>query len=414
MTGAQLRGRRILLGVTGGIAAYKAAMLARLLVQAGATVDTVLTRAAREFIGPATFEGITGRPCRSSVFDFTPTASQAHADGIDEETHVALSRAADAILVYPATAHLLAKAAHGLADDLLTTSLLAATCPVILAPAMHTEMWEDPATQANAALLSSRGYRLVGPATGPLMGGDEGPGRVVEPDEALAAVTAAIGPGDLAGLTIVVTAGGTREPLDPVRFLGNRSTGKMGFAIADQAARRGALTHLVAAPSPLFTPPGVERHDVVTALEMHKRVLELATDADVIIKAAAVADFRPSSAAEHKVKKAAGTPLVELVPNPDILADLGAEKRASGRTRPILVGFAAETQHAEEAGREKLERKGADLLVVNDVSRDDAGFGVDTNHVVILGADGMRREVPLTRKHAVADVLLDEVVARLD
>ncbi|MDX1510657.1 MAG: bifunctional phosphopantothenoylcysteine decarboxylase/phosphopantothenate--cysteine ligase CoaBC [Nitriliruptorales bacterium] len=403
MTGAQLNGRRVLLGVTGGIAAYKAALLARLLVQAGVQVDTVLTRAAREFIGPATFEGITGRACRSSVFD-----------AVHDETHVALARAADAIVVYPATAHLLAKAASGLADDLLTTSLLAATCPVVLAPAMHTEMWGHPATQANVATLHARGIMIVGPAAGPLMGGDEGVGRVVDPEEALDAVAAAIGPGDLAGLTVVVTAGGTREPIDPVRFLGNRSSGKMGFAIADQAARRGAMTHLVAAPTPLFTPPGVERHDVVTAREMHKRVMELASDADVIIKAAAVADFRPAATAEHKVKKADGTPQVELVPNPDILADLGAQRRSSGRQRPILVGFAAETRDVEAAGRGKLERKGADLLVVNDVSQHDAGFGVDTNRVVILRADGSRHEVPFGRKHAIADVLLDEVLARLD
>jgi len=403
MTGAQLHGRRVLLGVTGGIAAYKAALLARLLVQAGVTVDTVLTRAAREFIGPATFEGITGRPCRTSVFD-----------SVADETHVALARAADAIVVYPATANLLARAANGAADDLLTTSLLAATCPVVLAPAMHTEMWEHPATRANVATLASRGYRIVGPASGELMGGDEGVGRAVEPEEALEAVATVIGPGDLAGLTVVVTAGGTREPIDPVRFLGNRSSGKMGFAIADQAARRGALTHLVAAPTHLLTPPGVERHDVVTARDMHKVVMELASDADVIIKAAAVADFRPAATAEHKVKKRDGTPQVELVPNPDILADLGDQRRSSGRHRPVLVGFAAETRDVEAAGREKLERKGADLLVVNDVSQEDAGFGVDTNRVVILGADGTRLEVPLTRKHAIADVLLDEVVSRLD
>jgi phosphopantothenoylcysteine decarboxylase / phosphopantothenate---cysteine ligase len=396
-----LTGARVLLGVTGGIAAYKAALLARLLVGAGATVDPVLTRGATRFVGAATFEGITGRRARAEVWEDIPA-----------ETHVALGRAADLAVVYPATAHVLAKLAHGFADDLLTTTLLASTCPLVVAPAMHTEMWEHPATRDNVETLRARGVEVLGPATGRLMGGDEGPGRLVEPDEALAALVALRGGhGELAGRTVVVTAGGTREPIDPVRFLGNRSTGKMGFAIAAAAARRGATVHLVAGPTALPTPPGVTRHDVTTALEMHATVFELVETADVVVKAAAVADFRPASRSASKLKKDAGLERIELTRNPDILAELGA--RREGGARPLLVGFAAETDDIEANGRAKLERKQADLLVVNDVSGETTGFAVDSNAVVILGRDGARIEVPLTSKAAVADRILDEVVARL-
>ncbi len=398
----QLAGVRVLLGVTGGIAAYKAALVARLLVGAGAEVDPVLTAGARRFVGAATFEGITGRAVRDDVWTDIPG-----------ETHVALGRAADVALIYPATAHTLARLAGGLADDLLTTSLLSATCPLVVCPAMHTEMWEHPATRANAAVLRSRGVQLLGPADGPLMGGDTGPGRVVEPEDAVAAVVAARGPAarDLAGRTVVVTAAGTREPLDPVRFLGNRATGRMGFALAEAAARRGATVHLVAGPTALPTPPDVTRHDVVTARDLEAAVTGLRDAADAIIKAAAVADFRPASAAGTKIKKDAGVPTIELVRNPDVLADLGTWR--GERARPVLVGFAAETDDLDRHGPAKLARKRADLLVVNDVSRDDAGFGTLTNEVTILGADGSRDEVALTTKAEVADRVLDAVVARL-
>lgn len=398
-----LAGRRVLLGVTGGIAAYKAAIVARLLIGAGADVEVVLTRGASNFIGAATFEGITGNPVRTEVWE-----------DIDRETHVALARAADAIAVFPATAHLLAKAANGLADDLLTTSLLVARCPVILAPAMHGEMWEHPATAENAATLVERGVTLVGPAVGPLMGGDVGPGRAVEPDEFVAAIAQALGTaapaGDLAGWTVVVTAGGTREPLDPVRYLGNRSSGRMGFALAEAAAQRGATVHLVAAPTHLPTPARVERHDVTTAVEMREVVLRLAADADVVVKAAAVADFRPATTSTEKIKKADGVPSIALERNPDILAELGANRRESGDERPLLVGFAAETNDVETHAKDKLTRKGADLLVANDVKADDAGFAVDTNRVVLLGADGRRVEVPLASKLEVASRIWDEVL----
>jgi phosphopantothenoylcysteine decarboxylase / phosphopantothenate---cysteine ligase len=398
---SDLAGTRVLLGVTGGIAAYKAALLARLLVGKGATVDPVLTRGAEHFVGTATFEGLTGRVARSGVWE-----------DIADETHVALGRAADVAIVYPATAHVLAKLAHGLADDLLTTTLLAARCPLLVAPAMHTEMWEHAATRDNVATLRARGVEVVGPDDGPLMGGDTGPGRLVDPEVALELLARAAGArSDLAGRRVVVTAGGTRESIDPVRFLGNRSSGKMGFAVAEQAARRGAEVHLVAGPVSLPTPYGVVRHDVTTALEMHDEVLSLATSADVVIKAAAVADFRPAKVSTSKLKKAAGVPVVELERNPDILLDL-VERRGSA-SRPMIVGFAAETDDVEAQGRAKLERKGADLLAVNDVSGDDAGFGVDTNRMVLLARDGGRVEIPLASKREVADRILDEVVGRL-
>ncbi len=398
-----LQGRRVVLGVSGGIAAYKAVLLARLLLTAGATVDVVLTRGAASFVGAATFEGITGRPVRTEVWEDIP-----------DETHVALARAADVVVVYPATAHLLARTASGLADDLLTTTLLAATCPVVMAPAMHTEMWRHPATVANAEALRARGVHLVGPADGPLMGGDTGPGRAAEPDEVAHAVARALaGTVDLAGRHVVVTAGGTREAIDPVRYLGNRSTGRMGFAIAEVAARRGAKVTLVAAPTHLPTPPGVERVDVVSARDMHDEVLALAADADVLVKAAAVADFRPSRASERKLKKADGVPTVELERNPDILAEVGARRREEGTGPTVLVGFAAETDDVQANAQAKLERKGCDLLVVNDVTSPGAGFAHETNHVWILEADADPTEVALTTKAEVAGQLLDRVVSRL-
>jgi len=398
-----LAGRRVVLGVSGGIAAYKAPLVARLFLHAGAEVETILTRGARHFVGAATFEGLTSNPARTEVWE-----------EIERETHVALARSADVVSVYPATAHLMAKAAGGLADDLLTTTLLAATCPVVMAPAMHAEMWQHQATQQNLTTLSARGVVFVGPVDGALMGGDSGPGRAAEPEAFVAAVAQALGRDlDLRGRTVVVTAGGTREAIDPVRFLGNRSTGKMGFAIAAAAAARGATVQLVAAPTPLSTPPGVTRHDVVSTRDMHEAVMGLAVAADVVVKAAAVADFRPTTTATSKIKKAGGPPTIELTANPDILADLGARRRADGTGPAVLVGFAAETDDVEDNGRAKLERKGCDLLVVNDVSRSDAGFAVDTNQVVILAADGTRVDLPLATKREVANRLLDEVVKRL-
>ena len=403
-----LADRRVLLGVSGGIAAYKAVLLARLLHGAGAEVDVVLTAGAERFVGAATFEGILARPVRSDVFADIP-----------RETHVAAGRAADVAIVYPATAHTLARLAHGLADDLLTTTLLAATCPLVVAPAMHTEMWEHGATRHNAELLASRGVHVLGPDDGALMGGDTGPGRLVEPETALHTLRTVVAGGpaperpDLSGRTVVVTAGGTREPVDPVRYLGNRSSGRMGFAVAAAAARRGARVHLVAAPSELNTPATVTRHDVVTADEMRQAVFALLGEADVIVKAAAVADFRPVTAAATKLKKGDGPPVIELTATPDILAELGAERAAAGATTPVLVGFAAETDDAEANGLVKLRSKQADILVVNDVSGADAGFEVADNRVVILDRDGGRWSVPLAPKAVIADRILDVAVGRL-
>lgn len=393
--GTPLAGRHVLLGVSGGIAAYKAAALARGLRRAGASVQAVLTAAAAEMVGPATFEGLTGRAVPAGTF------TDSH-----RIVHVRMARAADVAVFAPATANVLAKLAHGIADDLLSSTALCLTCPVVVAPAMHTEMWLHPATQANVEVLRTRGAVIVGPDEGQLAGGDEGPGRLAEESVILSAVVKVLGPGDLAGVHVVVTAGGTREPLDPVRFLGNRSTGKMGYAIAAAAAARGAVVDLVAAPTNLSDPPGVTVHHVETALEMRDAVLPLAKAADIVVKAAAVSDFRPAHRAEQKIKKESGPERVELARNPDILAELGGMGLDA-----VLVGFAAETEHEEEHGRRKLERKNADLVVVNRVDAGDAGFAVDTNRAVILGRDGRRRAIPLSAKAHLADVVLDEALA---
>lgn len=397
-----LAGRRIVLGVSGGIGAYKAAQLARLLVSAGAEVDTVLTRAAQHFVGEATFAGITGRPVRDTVWQ-----------DLHEDTHVSTGRRAEAMIVYPATAHTLARMATGLADDLLSTCALVVEGPIVVAPAMHSQMWGHPATVTNVATLRARGVTIVGPDDGPLMGGDTGPGRLVEPDTALATLVDALGGKHrLAGRHVLVTAGGTREPIDTVRFIGNRSSGRMGFAIAQVAANEGAEVVLVAAPSQLATPPGVVRVDVTTAQQMHDAVMDRFADVDVVVKAAAVADFRPEHLATGKLKKEAGPPVVTLVPNPDILTALGQRRGAA--TKPLLVGFAAETDDIESNARRKLAHKGADLLVVNDVSDPASGFDVDRNEVALLDAAGSWRELPAGTKHEIAARIVDEIVSRLE
>ena len=399
-----LVGRHVLLGVSGGIAAYKAASLARALLKAGATVQAVMTSAATKFVGPATFEGLTGRPVYSDVF------TDAH-----RIEHVRLAREADVAVFAPATANLLAKFAVGIADDMVSSVYTCLTVPVVVAPAMHTEMWLHPATQANAATLRERGVVLVGPDDGQLAGGDIGPGRLVDEDVLLDAIVAALAPaaGPLAGRRVVVTAGGTREPIDPVRYIGNRSSGKMGFAVAAEAARRGAHVELVAGPTSLPTPAGVNRIDVQTALQMRDAVLKLAEDADVVVKAAAVADYRPATYSAQKIKKERDDlSAITLERNPDILSELGVLKRTGG-AGPVLVGFAAETADEEEHGRAKLERKGLDLIVVNRVDATDAGFNVDTNRALLLGADGYRTEVPLTTKAALSRTIWDAVEALL-
>jgi phosphopantothenoylcysteine decarboxylase / phosphopantothenate---cysteine ligase len=406
-----LHGRRVVVGVTGGIAAYKAALLVRRLIGVGAVVDVVMTRGARAFIGPVTFEGLTGRSVRSDVWEDVP-------DG----THVALGQDADAIVIYPATAHTLAKLANGLADDLLTTTALAHDGPLIVAPAMHTEMWSHPATAANLATLRGRGVTVVGPATGPLMGGDSGTGRVVEPEDVMTVLRDALAapasdgddasiPRPFTGRTLLVTAGGTREALDPVRFLGNRSSGRMGFAIARAAAQQGATVVLVTAPSDLPTPHGVRRVDVVSAQDMDVAVRQHEGVADAVVMAAAVADFRPAEQLSTKWRRTDGPPTIRLVANPDVLA--GVVERRGGASRPVVVGFAAQTGDLEVGAREKLTTKKVELLVANDVSVSGIGFESDDNAVLILHRDGRRRDVPTSSKHLVAEAILAELLPLL-
>ena len=394
-----LEGLRVLLGVSGGVAAYKAASLARGLKKAGAEVQVIMTGGATRFVQPDQFAALTGRPAHTDTFT-----------DVHRIVHVEVARWADVAIIAPATTNVIAKFAAGIADDLVTSAFTCLTVPTVVAPAMHTEMWLHPATQAAVAMLAERGTIIVGPGEGELAGGDVGPGRLVDEDVLLEAVARAAGRLDspLDGRTVLVTAGGTREAIDPVRFLGNRSSGKMGHAIAAEAAALGAKVVLVTT-STLPVPPGVEAVHVESAMDMHEAVMARADLADVIVKAAAVADFRPAARAEQKIKKADGTPSIELVPNPDILAELGAREDL----RAVLVGFAAETTDVETHGRDKLRRKGADLIVINDVSQVDAGFAVDTNRAVIQGADGMRRDVALTSKRELASILLGEAAARL-
>lgn len=410
-----LAGRRIVVGVTGGIAAYKAALLVRTLLTDGADVEVVMSRGARTFIGPVTFEGLTGRPVRTEVWEDV-------ADG----THVSLGRSADAIVVYPATAHTVARLAGGFADDLLTTTALAHEGPLVLAPAMHAEMWSHPATAANIDLLRARGATVVGPATGPLMGGDVGVGRVVEPEEVRDALVRVLGSSvpsapsvegtrpaapALAGLTLLVTAGGTREALDPVRFLGNRSSGRMGFAIAEAAADQGASVILVAAPTELPTPAGVDRVDVVSARDMDAAVRQHERGVDAVVMAAAVADFRPEEELTAKWRRTDGPPTLRLVANPDVLA--GVVDRRAGRSVPVVVGFAAQTGDLEAAAAQKLADKDVDVLVANDVAQPGIGFEHDENAVLILHRDGARQVVPRTTKRIVAEAVLAALAAHL-
>lgn len=394
---------RILLGVGGGIAAYKSAALLRLLGEAGHDVRVVPTTAALEFVGRATWEALSGHPVTTDVFDDVPGVA-----------HVRLGQTADLVVVAPATADLLARAAAGLADDLLTASLLVARCPVLVAPAMHTEMWLHPATQANVATLRARGVHVLEPASGRLTGADSGPGRLPEPAEIAAAALALVGPRDLEGRRVVVSAGGTREPVDPVRFLGNRSTGRQGVALAQAAARRGAEVVLVAANVTVPVPPGVVVRPVETAAELGEAVRAEAKDADVVVMAAAVADFRPATPAPHKIKKTAGDPApIALVPTDDVLSGLVADPPRPGL---VVVGFAAETGDAAgdvlDHGRAKARRKGADLLVVNAVGK-DRGFAVADNEVTVLDRTGAPVAAASGSKDEVADAVWDAVVGVL-
>jgi phosphopantothenoylcysteine decarboxylase/phosphopantothenate--cysteine ligase len=401
---SDLQGRKIVVCVTGGIAAYKVVYVVRALRAMGADVRVAMTRRAHHFVGEQTFAALSGNPVSSDLYGGGPDVA-----------HVELARGAALIVVAPATANIMAKMAAGLADDLVSAVLLTARCPILVAPAMHTEMWEHAATEANAATLESRGVSLVGPGVGALSSGDEGPGRMAEPDEIVRAAARLLGSSDYEGRSVLVTAGGTQEPIDPVRFIGNRSSGRMGFAVAAAAVRRGAKVTLVRGPTDLEPPRGVDVIPVKTAEEMRAAVLDRAPDADVIVKAAAVADFKPDKSADRKLKKAAGPPQVALVANPDILAELGhsPELRKSGG---VLVGFAAETESDPVAlaalAHEKRTSKGADLIVANDVSSPDSGFGVRTNRALIAGPDGTT-DLGLVTKEALAESILEEALPLL-
>jgi len=415
----------VLVVASGGIAAYKVPELVRLLVRAGHEVRCALTPAAREFVAPLTLQALSQHPVRSDLLD------PGEEGGIG---HIELADWPDLVIAAPATANLLARLAHGLADDLVTTVLLASRAPLLVAPAMNVNMWDHPATQANVETLRGRGVELVGPEAGSLACGWEGQGRMADPETIAGRAAIRLGEDSLAGQRVLVTAGGTRESIDAVRAITNRSSGKMGFALASEAARRGAEVVLVCGPCALPTPAGVRRVDVESALDMREAVRSERedvrseredvrseredvrserADASIVIMSAAVADFRPARVSERKIKKedlAPGAALqLELVANPDILAELCQERGATGGSQPVIVGFAAESHDVVAAARRKLERKGCDLLVANDISRSDAGFDSDENAVFLIEPGGEVEELPLLAKAEVAGRILDRV-----
>jgi phosphopantothenoylcysteine decarboxylase/phosphopantothenate--cysteine ligase len=385
--------------VCGGIAAYKAVEVCRRLVDAGVHVAPVLTDDAQQFVGVATFSALASEPAQTSLFG-----------GVDPIPHTRLGQSADLVVVAPATAKLLGKYAAGICDDLLTATLLATRAPVLVCPAMHTEMWEHAAVQENIATLRRRGVHVLEPESGRLAGGDVGAGRLADPERIAEAVLALLDPPrqTLAGCRILVTAGGTREAIDPVRFVGNRSSGKMGHAVASEAARRGAHVVLVTTASAPAA-ANVEVVRVESAEQMHDAVMARFAESDVVVMAAAVADFRPKAVAPEKLKKTDGVPEIVLEPTVDILAGLGATKRGD----QIVVGFAAETERVREHAAAKLAAKRVDLIVANDVGAPDAGFEVDTNRAVLLDADGGVEETPLLTKVALAGIVLDRVAEML-
>jgi len=412
-----LEDKRIILGVTGGIAAYKACTLASHLTQAGAQVDVVMTEAATRFVASLTFEALTGRPAYTDMWRTSGEGLPTHI------AHVGLAHAADLLVIAPATANTLAKLAVGQADNLLTTLALAASCPVLAAPAMDVGMWAHPATQANVATLQERGVHFAGPARGRMASGLEGEGRMMEPDEILGHIRWVLGracdgprEGSLAGWRVIVTAGPTREPLDPVRFLSNPSSGRQGFALAQAALDRGATVTLITGPAHLPTPVGAERVEVTTAEQMRDAVLRACTEcdgppaADLLLMAAAVADYQPTAIAPQKIKKDEGGLTLHLARTPDILSAVAAQRAETGFPR-VVVGFAAESENLVENARAKLKAKNLDLIVANDVTARDAGFGVETNRVVLIGRDGGVEELPLMSKSAVADAILDRLLA---
>ena len=387
-----LAGRRIILGVTGGIAAYKAVLLCRMLVDAGAHVVPVMTESAQKFVGKATFDALASEPVRTSIFD-----------DLDPIPHTTLGQTADLVVVAPATARSIGSYASGISDDLLTAILVATRAPVVVCPAMHTEMWEHPAVQENLETLRSRAVTVVAPEEGRLAGGDSGSGRLADPEKIFEVITELLTNGDFSGRKVVVTAGGTREAIDPVRYVGNRSTGKQGYAMAEAAVARGAEVTLISTVE-LEVPVGVDLVSVESASQMHEAVLERA-DADVIIMAAAVADFRPADTSDSKIKKDGGPPELLLEATVDILSNLGSSKLPG----QVVVGFAAETDELIAHARMKLEKKNVDVIVANDVSAPEVGFAHETNEVTILEADGCQRHVSLRSKREIADEVLDTV-----
>ena len=390
--------------MTGSIAAYKAVDLASRLTQAGALVDVILTEAAQKFVSPLTFRSVTGRPAYT---DADLWGQEAHI------LHVGLAEETELLVIAPATANTLAKLASGQADSLLTVSALTARCPLVLAPAMDTGMFEHPATQANLETLRQRGAYIAGPAEGRMASGLVGLGRMLEPAELLGHIRLALGRGGpLGGRKIVVTAGGTQEPIDPVRAIVNRSSGKQGFALAQAALDRGAAVQLVSGPTHLETPVGAERIEVTTAEEMRAAVLVAAAGADALLMAAAVADFRPSKAVPEKIKRGRGTPEVRLEPTVDILGEVMAQREKSGWPA-VVVGFAAESQDLRTNARTKLQAKGLSLIVANDITDPNAGFAVDTNRVTLIDASGTLQELPLMSKAEVAEAVLQRVVRML-
>ncbi len=395
---SNLEGRRIVLGVTGGIAAYKAVEVCRRLVDLGAHVVPVMTDGAQKMVGAATFSALASEAVRTSLFD-------------DPETpipHTKMGQSADLVLICPATARVISDIRTGRSADLLTATVLATRAPVMICPAMHTEMWEQASVQENLEVLADRGVLIVEPEAGRLAGGDVGKGRLGDPANIVASVEAALAGNDLSGHTVLVTAGGTREPIDSVRYVGNRSSGRQGHAVAAEAAARGASTVLVTT-QPDRAPNGIEVVAVETAAEMTEACAERAPTADIVIMAAAVADFRPAEVADHKLKKSDGAPAIDLVPTTDILAQLGANKPPG----QVLVGFAAETSDLVSNASAKLVAKNLDAIVANDVSQPGVGFSHPTNEVTIILADGRREEVPLSDKREVARRVLDTATSRL-
>ena len=393
-----LKDKNVILGVTGGIAAYKSVEIASRLRKAGASVHVILTAGAQNFVTSMTFREITGNPVVTTMWGEITN---------HQVEHIALAELADLVIIAPATANFIAKAAAGMADDMLTTTVLATKVPIFFAPAMNSNMYNNQLTQANIKRLVELGWRFIPPASGHLACGSDGIGRLPEPAEILDFVENELShEEDFIGKKLLVTAAGTYEPIDPVRYIGNRSSGKMGYAIAEAAQKRGAEVVLVSGPSALQAPAGVKLIKVETAAQMRDAVMDNCQQADIIIKAAAVADYRVQEVSEHKIKKNDQELVLVLEKNPDILKELGTKKRAD----QILVGFAAETQNLLEYAKDKLEKKNLDMIVANDVSRKDAGFNTDTNLVKLLYRNGTVDELPLMSKHQLADELLNRVL----